>query len=245
MDRERFDYYLRRQTFEIIGVEPDIAVQERLLKSGYYKNVFPIALYDEDGSCKLYITKSNDCSSILKPNQAVIKSIIDSEWWPKFEVVDTKIIETKRLDTFCQEYDLNFDLIKVDVQGVEYEIVNSGLNIVENAIGILAELNTVPWYVNQKTYKEFARLVNEKGFVEVERNHKSHIPTESDYLFVKKFNRINDKEDLIKVLLLLFTFYKNKLFLKYTFKGFFTGLLSLSDLRNIFFIKKRKFFLVK
>lgn len=245
LDNSIYNHYLNKNIFEIVGIEPDMKETEKLLSSGLYKAIYTNALSDIDGEHDLYITKSKDCSSLLKPNYEIIKKVIDSNLWHKFEVIDNFKVETKTLNTFCKEHNYkSFDLIKIDVQGVEYEIVEGGLEIVKNSLAVLAELSTIPWYVNQKPYSDFKKMMYKNGFKMVNKNVKPHILSESDYLFIKKSNQIKERDSLIKVLLILFIFKKTYLFLSYTFKGFIKGYLSYTDLKEIFITKRRKYFLI-
>jgi FkbM family methyltransferase len=244
LDRSSYDYYLERKVFDIIGIEPDKEERQKLIDSGYYTDIYTCALSDIDGKCDLYITKSKDCSSLLRPNYDIIRNVIDQDLWGNFEVIEKKKVITKTLSTFCNENNItSFDLIKIDVQGLEYEIVEGGLKIIQNSLAVVAELSKIPWYINQKPYKDFKKKMNKQGFKVAKKNIKPHILTESDYLFIKKSNQINGREELIKVLVLLLIFNNKFLFCIYTIKGFFKTHLNYLDLKEIFIIKKRKFFI--
>ena len=52
---------------------------------------------------------------------------------------ETFLVETVRIDDFCQENDIDYiDILKIDTEGLELEVLTSALNMIKNKkIGII------------------------------------------------------------------------------------------------------------
>lgn len=101
-------------------------------------------------------------------------------------------IETKQTTTLNLLFDnIQFDLIKIDVQGSEIDIINGGVNIIKNSKGVLLEVSLVEYNENAPT-KEFVYDFMEKlGFYPAENigdiNHPiTYELIQQDILFINK-----------------------------------------------------------
>lgn len=201
---------LNKKNLSFIGVEPDEEGAIGLRASGDYDEVISKALYSENGKQTLYITRQPACSSLLKPDKEAIKENIDAKWWKDLKVINETKVDTITLGELCYQYSINPDFIKIDTQGVEYEVVEGGIDYIKNTVAVLAELCEKPWYEGQKDAASFIFLMDELGFEIVTKNFKPHVPTERDYLFVKKCQSIKNEKDLGKVVLIYYLFGKEK-----------------------------------
>ncbi|WKN44453.1 FkbM family methyltransferase [Tunicatimonas pelagia] len=202
--------YLNKKNLSFIGVEPDEDGAIDLRAGGDYDKVISKALYSRKGKQTLYITRQPACSSLLKPDQQAIKENIDIEWWKDLEVINEIKVDTTTLGELCDQYSINPDFIKIDTQGVEYEVVEGGMEYIKNTVAVLAELCEKPWYEGQKDAASFIFLMKNLGFEVVAKNFKPHVPTERDYLFVKEYQKIENEKDLGKAIFIYYLFGKEK-----------------------------------
>lgn len=84
-----------------------------------------------------------------------------------------------------------FDLIKIDVQGSEIDIINGGLEIIQNAKGILMEISLVEYNQNAPTKDFVYDYMSNLGFTPIENigniNHPiTHELIQQDILFLNK-----------------------------------------------------------
>ena len=90
------------------------------------------------------------------------------------------------LSSFCKQ---NFDLIKIDTQGAEYDIIMGGKDIISNAKVVVLETQISEYNEGAKFQSEILELMSELGFKTVDVVGTSYIEGElfqEDLLFIKK-----------------------------------------------------------
>ena len=106
------------------------------------------------------VSKDFDNSSILNSTELHKKNHIDSEFIYKEDV------ECKSLDLLMSEYKnekKNF-MLKLDVQGSEADVIESGINSLSKFKLVQIELSLQKLYENQILWKDIIKLMYEKNF---------------------------------------------------------------------------------
>jgi FkbM family methyltransferase len=149
-------------------VEPEPIEAARLRDLGY--TVIEKALGDHAGRTELKVTSQPGASSVLQPNGA-----FDSYWTTPREASATSGFEAKRrvvrsidvevttVSQLANERGHPFDVIKVDVQGAEYDV----LSAIEGALPLylMTEVSLVESYSSQKTFYDVAKLLFDHGYM--------------------------------------------------------------------------------
>ncbi|PRD41169.1 hypothetical protein C5748_22660 [Phyllobacterium phragmitis] len=131
---------------EFVLVEPEPAAAESLRKQGC--TVIEAGLSNVQGKSPLYITRYPACSSLLRPNDAVLSRY---HLAPIFDVVATTEITTERYDGLYAAGKVPApDVIKIDVQGLEYEILEGCGDLLSGCSAIELEAHFYPLYLGQK-----------------------------------------------------------------------------------------------
>jgi FkbM family methyltransferase len=89
--------------------------------------------------------------------------------WPKgqLDTIKTISVETTTLDDFCDKHDIDhIDLLKMDVQGAEYLILEGAKNLLsQGKIGLIyTEILISPSYEGQINFYEFLERMHTAGF---------------------------------------------------------------------------------
>ncbi|SFP87758.1 methyltransferase, FkbM family [Mesorhizobium sp. NFR06] len=150
------------------------------------------ALAHTAGVQKLYITADTSCSSLREPNFEVLQQYSIA---PIFSVVGTQ-------ETDCVRYDDLFrmqtaplpDVIKIDVQGFEYEVLLGFGHLLENCMAIELETHVVPIYKNQKLLCDVIDILRYFGFSLRQISKTPNFDgdaVEFDALFTKRRNSVS------------------------------------------------------
>ncbi len=106
----------------------------------------------------LYINRRQTTSSLLPPCEEVVRRYDFSKMFPEepevFKTVTTVEIETLGLDDVVNNLNLpSPDFIKIDVQGLTLEVLQTGeKTLAESILGIQAEVEFIETYKGQKTF---------------------------------------------------------------------------------------------
>lgn len=151
---------------EIVGFEVDKAECERLNtdleKSAWLSaTVLPYALGRTANDRVLYVTRSPDLTSLLRPNPAVITHAKDAQ------VVNTPLVNTISLDDLYRQEILDgpFDFVKLDTQGSELEILQGGEQyLLPSLLGVEIEVEFTEAYIGQPRFSEVEIFLREHRF---------------------------------------------------------------------------------
>ena len=185
------------------GIEPD-KKEAKALESSYdygnYKKVHAIALSNKTGIKNLYVTQGIGCTSLYEPNMEILKYFTFS---PRFEVKKIEKIKTETLDTlYFGKKDFSF--IKMDVQGSEYDIIESGEKIIKNLIGLSLEAHFFEFYKGQKLFSDIHDLLSKNNFMLIRidlRSIDGLAGEASNCVYIKNHALIKTKEQLLKHIL--------------------------------------------
>ena len=146
--------------------EPDTSEAEAL-RLNFAQNpqihalVSECALGATSGSATLYLTHSRPCSSLLKPNAALLDMFAHRGLFEVEKELSIPIVsldaELKRLGSFG-------DFIKADVQGYELEVLRGGVEAVSQSIGCELEVSFIEIYKDQPLFAEVDQFMRARGF---------------------------------------------------------------------------------
>ena len=228
IDKTEFiDELFNNTNSKLIGFEPNEEEFNKLEKNNPRKTFYDYAI--GDGSEKyLNICKGVGMSSFLEPDMDYLNNFY---WFDEMsKIVKKKKIKTKKLDDIREK----IDLLKIDVQGYEYEIIQHGKEKVKNSLVIQLETSPIPLYKNEKTSSEVINQleklgfslhmfnkVNTKPFKPMKINNSIyqglHHLFQLDCVMINNFQNIDsfNKEDLTKLILIMFYSFKSYDFVDY------------------------------
>jgi FkbM family methyltransferase len=157
-----------------IGFDPDAEECARLNDeaeaNGLAHRFLPVAVTGEDGERDLYVTRKRSSSSLLPPNAAYHARYPNAE---RMDHVDTFRIPTRSLGGVLDELAFMPEVLKLDVHGVEAEILHS-LSAAQwgSLLGVYAELLVGSQYVGQASFADVDPILRAHGFelVHVQRH---------------------------------------------------------------------------
>jgi FkbM family methyltransferase len=158
---------------DAIGFEPDAEECRRLEQEGAAPSspwrslrYLPVALAREEGRRRLYLYRNRDCSSFLEANQALAASFGRGGY---FDLDGTIDVPTMPLDRAAAIYGFaDAVFLKLDVQGTELEILESGPTLLERSLLVVrTEVEFVPLYRRQPLFADVDRCLRACGFLTI------------------------------------------------------------------------------
>ena len=228
IDKTEFiDELFNNTNSKLIGFEPNEEEFNKLEKNNPRKTFYDYAI--GDGSEKyLNICKGVGMSSFLEPDMDYLNNFHSFDDFA--EIIKKTKVKTKKLDDVKEK----IDLLKIDVQGYEYEIIQHGKEKIKNSLVIQLETSPIPLYKNEKTSSEVIyqleklgfslhmfNKVNTKTFKPMKINNSIyqglHHLFQLDCVMVNNFQNIDSfsKEDLTKLILIMFYSFKSYDFVDY------------------------------
>jgi FkbM family methyltransferase len=109
-----------------VGFDPDAKECERLnaaaRERGLRQRFLPYLVAGTDGRRTLRVTRKQAASSLLEPNRPIYEPYPEAE---RMDVVDRLEVETRAFGPLLAAQRIEAELLKLDVQGVEAEILDS------------------------------------------------------------------------------------------------------------------------
>ena len=217
---DHIDNLINNTNCILYGFEPNKTEFEKL-KETEKKKYFNYAL--GDGKKKeLNICQGPGMTSFLRPNINYLRLFDWFEWGSK--IIKTEELETKKLDDINFDHPINF--FKIDVQGLESEIIENGLEKIKNSLLVEIETSPVPIYLDEKPFSHICgqlekldfslhmfNKINTRCFKPTRLNNDiysglNHI-LQLDCVFIKNVQKLDslETEDLKKLALILFYSY--------------------------------------
>lgn len=206
----------------LYGFEPNKTEFEKL-KETEKKKYFNYALGDGKKK-KLNICQGPGMTSFLRPNINYLRLFDWFEWGSK--IIKTEELETKKLDDINFDHPINF--FKIDVQGLESEIIENGLEKIKNSVVVEIETSPVPIYLDEKPFSHICGQLEKLDFslhMFYKINTRCFKPTrlnndiysglnhilQLDCVFIKNVQKLDslETEDLKKLALILFYSYES------------------------------------
>jgi FkbM family methyltransferase len=196
MLREKINYKGLIISFEPI---PDAAIRLReLSKDDPLWVIEECALSKENDEKKFHIMESNQFSSLSLPNHSEVDLFVDMNK-VKSEVTvksETLLSVFRRLET---QFSFSRPFLKMDTQGFDVEVVNSGAEILQKFVGLQSELAVKKIYQNSIDFRDAITIYMKHGFSlsAFVPNNSGHFPrlVEIDCIMVRNnllnINQIN------------------------------------------------------
>ncbi len=143
--------------------EPNPEAAQRLRDSLRYATVIDRALSNSSGRKRLYVTRNPLCTSLLKPNAALLQHYGVA---PHFEVVGESEVECARYDSLHQAGLAPApDALKIDVQAHEYQVLLGFGGLLQHCLAVQIETQFYPVYEGQKLIHDAVTLLEAYGLV--------------------------------------------------------------------------------
>ena len=163
----------------VFAIEPEHNAVNDLKSSGHRfheRNVYGIALGQEEGKRQLYITKHASMSSLLEPDFGEFRRGFggmknSGNWMDGMKVEQTVEVNCTTLQSFAEKEVRSYiDFLKLDTQGTELEILKSGAELLKSGkIGVVCtEVALAGLYKNQCSFSEVDLFLRECGYHLVE-----------------------------------------------------------------------------
>lgn len=121
--------------------------------------VIPAYIGSTNGKQSFFLYKNLGESSSLRPNKKY------TQFFPNLAIDREVAVEAVTLDALLSSGKIeDVDILKLDTQGNEYDILESGGQALDRALMVEAEVEYVPVYEGQKLAFDIERLMYEKGF---------------------------------------------------------------------------------
>ncbi len=152
--------------FVICEADSDEAKNLQSTFAGCNFSIINNAISDIEATRTLYLTASRGASSLLKPTGNAIGLFGGNERnLERFKIEHEVQIRTKPLSVSVPPEIKNIDILKIDVQGMEFEIL-SGMGEFRPFL-ICAECSTVEMYSGQKTLFSVGLMLEKLGYMPV------------------------------------------------------------------------------
>tara|TARA_A100001011_G_scaffold400752_1_gene518379 strand:- start:8326 stop:9066 length:741 start_codon:yes stop_codon:yes gene_type:complete len=178
--------------FPTLIIEP-LKIHNKQLKFLKYKNILEIlnvCIGTKSDEVEINVSENDVCSSILELDKNSETEV------PTARYVNKLKVKCERLDYLIENYFSSSDslFIKVDVQGVEDDVLSSIGTLIEKVSFIYIELSFVKLYKNQKLWREIAdhKILKDFSIVDVNvigASPSYGIATQADMLFMR--NKLN------------------------------------------------------
>lgn len=149
------------------------------------------ALADVAGARTLYVAAGSGCTSLRQPNHEFLAPYSVAQWFKTVKQID--VVCTRYDELFQQQAVPRPDVIKIDVQGFEYEVLQGFGELLQTCLGIELEAHFYPVYQGQKLMGEIVELLSRNGFVLREIRPTPNFDgdaVEVDALFTKRKNEV-------------------------------------------------------
>ena len=161
---------------KIYSFEPQlnlIKIQKKILNNTKF---FNLSLGDKSKKSILNITRRKDSSSLLEPIKKK-RGIYKIE-----NTIPTKI---EKLDNIIKLYKKKINLLKIDVQGYEYKVLQGSKNNLKKINFIIIELSSKPNYKNQASKNKIINFLKQRNFKLKKIYNKGYIGDlwQADFLF--------------------------------------------------------------
>tara|TARA_B100000686_G_scaffold319563_1_gene370425 strand:+ start:2867 stop:3889 length:1023 start_codon:yes stop_codon:yes gene_type:complete len=160
---------------DVVGFEPNLDEYTKLLKrqstdknSWHSLNYLPLALGKKEINRPFYILNAEDLSSFLHPNINLLSENNPSADLTNWQIKTTAMLDTVPLDEVQVHtgHPINLaDFIKLDTQGSELEIMQSGnKHVLNSLVGIEIEVGFLEIYKNQPIFSDVDLFLRDRGF---------------------------------------------------------------------------------
>jgi FkbM family methyltransferase len=163
----RLARYTTAYSFEPNEPEFDRIKKDEIPGLPPYKKLIcsPLALVEQSGLVKLYVTKRPAATSTLKPNADLLTHFARDNWSQMQEVVKEESVQGISLRDFMIGQNLTYlDYVKLDTQGNELQILKSSSEFLQTISVVKAELNMISLYQDLPLLGDIFSYLTNAGF---------------------------------------------------------------------------------
>jgi len=153
----------------------------KLLRSGI--EIHPIALGNYEGEAEMHLASREDSSSLLALSEAQKRM---------FSMDERQLLRVplRRLDSLFDDQVLRRPtLLKIDVQGFEFEVLQGAVGILGSIDAVYVECSFVELYIGQQLAPEVSEFLMDSGFTEAGRFNVCRVEdadVQADLLFTRE-----------------------------------------------------------
>ena len=188
--------------FDVHGIKE---YKRQLLREKINHKIYQKLIFTEPLD-KILVCKKKQNSSLFKVDTNLMKEYVrksgKGEYRYKQREFDfrskrTKKVKCVRLDETIDKMGINFDFIKIDTQGSEYQVLKSlGEYLKTQIIGVYAELFFKPLYREIILYQDVDKYLRSCGFHQVIKV--DHSEWVQDFLYIRNDKLKKTKIEFIK-----------------------------------------------
>jgi FkbM family methyltransferase len=224
---ERYAALVKQNLANVNGFEPNPVELEKLRAAGRPRRQYFPYFLGNGGEATFHLARYPGCSSLYEADPSIIDlftAIGATLPEGNFAVTQTEAVRTTRLDD-VPELPMP-DYLKLDIQGAELDVLQSGPERVATAVVIELEVEFVPLYKNQPLFGDVQIYLQSQGFLlhkfldisgrafrPVMVGNNPYTPMSqalwADAIFVKDFSKLERYSDaqLLKAAVILHTVY--------------------------------------
>jgi FkbM family methyltransferase len=152
----------------IYAFEP-VSMNYEILKQqvSKYPNVkiFQMALADYDGESEINISENANQPDSIATSSSLLAPQKHIEVHPHITFNKKEVVPTITLDSWSKQECINhIDVLWLDMQGMEYRVLKSSIEIIHTVQVIYTEVSLMKMYENSILYDDYKRWLNSMGF---------------------------------------------------------------------------------
>jgi FkbM family methyltransferase len=152
------------ELLSIVSVEPDVSEAARLaeqFRAAGTGTVLPVALWGEETTLSLNLTRSAGASSVYAPASGFLGQFPEAE---RFDVTQQVTVSAHTIDGLARSGSMPaVDFAKIDCQGAELSILQGGVeHLSSNAVGLELEVEFASMYADQPLFGDIDGFVRTK-----------------------------------------------------------------------------------
>jgi FkbM family methyltransferase len=153
---------LRNQELcDVIGFEPQKVAFDTLQSQKKSNETYVNAAVGDGSTQDLYLYEMSGFTSFFKIHEGAVATL--RGFWKGTREIGVVPLATKPLDSI--EDIQNVDLLKIDVQGAEYQVISSGKHKLENVFAVIIELRYFRLYEDEPMFGEIDSFLRSRGLV--------------------------------------------------------------------------------
>jgi FkbM family methyltransferase len=165
-DTARFAKMLPKAS--IYAFEPVTKNYETLKRNvAGYPNVktFQMALADRDGESEMYISQYINEADTIPGSSSLLAPREHIKMHPEVSFNKKETVATVTLDSWAKQEKIDHvDALWLDMQGMEYQVLNASTEILPTVEVIYTEVSLMEMYENSILYEDYRKWLNSMGF---------------------------------------------------------------------------------
>ena len=149
---------------EYIGVEADAEECARLNAAARPRHRYVQAVLGRAAEARTFhVTRNPASASLLEPNHEFLSQFLELP--DSFQVERQSAVQTVPLDACLASHGVpRADFLELDVQGSELDVLIGAEGTLRNTVGIQAEVEFAPMYVDQPLFADVDAFLRGRGF---------------------------------------------------------------------------------